>query len=78
MARDIPPFPTRSTLAWALDASPDTITDWARKGIIPPPCSTLGARERWDWDEVQRHIKRQKIPDKPTDPIMEAVRGSEH
>lgn len=57
----------RRQVAEAVGRSPDTLDDWVRKGLFPPPLqASAGTRKQWrltvvrDWIEKRARTRYQK------------------
>jgi hypothetical protein len=33
---------------------PRTVKEWAKRGIIPPPCATIAGKHYWDEEQLDR------------------------
>lgn len=52
-----PPYQDAATLAGNLCVTPDTIDNWVRDGILPPPkVNRSGKKRLWKWCEVERWL----------------------
>jgi predicted DNA-binding transcriptional regulator AlpA len=51
-----PDYCSRETLAYRLDVTAGTVSEWARSGRLPKPLE-VGASQRWSWADVQAWIR---------------------
>lgn len=56
LAVDRPAYLSIARLAKELDVSESTVSELARRGVIPPPCELSPGCIRWRWDDVDAAI----------------------
>jgi len=62
----IPPWQDTVTLAMHLSCSPNTVENWVRDGILPPP-RKRGAKLMWYWPEVNDWMMEGRQDGPPND-----------
>lgn len=70
-----PPWQDRMTLAAHLSISPESLENWVRDGVIPPP-RKRGGKLMWNWPEVDAWMRQgtqNGVPQTATE-IRDAVR----
>jgi len=53
MARPVPAYVSRSTLAEQLDMSESTVDEMVRRGVLPRPLRLSNGCVRWCWASVE-------------------------
>lgn len=71
----VPPYPSKATLAEALDCSESTIDEMVRRGVIPKPLRLSAGCVRWCWADVEASLASLKGPTAQSDPYLSGVRN---
>lgn len=59
--RNIPPWLDTMKLAEHISVHPNTIDEWVRKGLLPPP-RPRGGKRLWKWAEVEAYLEGESGP----------------
>jgi hypothetical protein len=54
----LPPFVTVQQLADWLQCCPQTVRNWSRRGVLPPPLALSKRKQLWDTEAVRRALVR--------------------
>jgi DNA-binding transcriptional MerR regulator len=58
----LPHFLTIRQLAKALHCCPQTVRNWCKRGLLPPPLRTGGRKRLWNAEEVRNALARLQEP----------------
>lgn len=54
--KNIPPWMDTTTLADNIGLHPNTIDNWVKRGLLPPP-RVRGGKRLWKWVEVEAYLE---------------------